>query len=124
MLNYSAKLLFQFKRLVRGRAMKIVLCEERIVAFTARRPAAALAYAKKVGRCEEHDYYNGTGEHVFFEFLGVMDLRDMTMGADGGEVWYEFVERVEPRKRLRKLVPPESELHALRRSIPRKRRLA
>jgi hypothetical protein len=50
-----------------------------------------------------------------------MELRDMTVVADDGEVWYEFVERVQPRRRLRKFVPLESQLEALRKDVPKRR---
>jgi hypothetical protein len=51
-----------------------VLCEERVLAFKAMHPAAALKRAKKLGGSAEHDY-QASGGHVFFEFLGVMELR-------------------------------------------------
>ena len=120
MLDYSAKLLFQFKRIVRGRPRKRVLCEERVVTFKAPHPQAALARAKKRGRAAEHDF-EANGARVYFEFLGVIELRDMTGYADDGEVWYEFMERVHPRKHLRQFVPPESQLEALRKDVPKRR---
>jgi len=119
-LDYSAKLLFQFKRVVRGRLRKRVLCEERVVAFKAPHPQAALARAKKLGRTAEHGF-DASGARVYFEFLGVVELRDMTVVAADGEVWYEIVERVQPRKRLRNFVPPESQLEALRKDVPKRR---
>jgi hypothetical protein len=123
MLIYSAKLLFQFRRVAQGRARKRVLCEERVVSFKAPHRKAALARAKRLGRAGEHDY-DAEGGHIFFEFLGVMELRDMTIVADEGEVWYEFVERLQPRQRLKALVPLESKLEALRMNVPKRRRLA
>ena len=37
----------------------------------------------------------------------------MTNAAEG-EVWYEFIQRLDPQKRLKKLVPQESQLEACR----------
>ena len=64
MLIYSAKLLFQFRRVAQGRARKRVLCEERVVSFKAPHRKAALARAKRLGRAGEHDY-DAEGGHLF-----------------------------------------------------------
>jgi len=53
-------------------------------------------------------------------FLGIMQLREMT-GAEEGEVWYELTRRLDPRKRLKKLVPPESQLEVCREPVAKRR---
>jgi hypothetical protein len=120
MIRYSAKLLFQFRVVRAGTSARRRLCEERIVSLEASGPAAALAKAKKTGRSGEHDYRSANGGHVFFEFLGIIELIEMP--DDGGEVWYEFVERLDPEKRLGALLPPEANLAAVRSDLPRRKR--
>ena len=118
MLRYSAKLLFHFRCVRDGRAKRRVLCEERIVTFQAPHPKAAVLRARKLGRAAEHHYVAADGGRVFFQFLGVLDLRDMT-GAEEGEVWYEFTRRLDPLKRLRRLVPAEAQLEVTRGRVTR-----
>ena len=113
-MQYPAKLLFQYRRKHGRRISKRCLCEERIVTFKSPHPEAALATAKRLGRDSEHDYAAADGGHIYFEFLGIIDLIDVSIGSDEGEVWFEFYERLTPRKRLSKLIPKESELTALR----------
>lgn len=112
--RYGAKLLFQFRVTVDGSAGVRRLCEERIINFEATDARAALKEAKKRGRAAQHAYRNNHGNPVFFQFLGVMELLCLDIGGDEGEVWYDIVERVQPKERLRKLIPPESQLNAIR----------
>ena len=53
--------------------------------------------------------------------MGVLQLIDITHHYEQGEVWYEWVERVEPSERRATLIPPEDELEALRQSSPDRR---
>ena len=62
------------------------------------------------------------GGKVFFDFLGVIELIDMSTYFDDGEVWYELVEHLDPDRRLETLLVPEAELHALRNGIPERKR--
>jgi len=113
--RYAAKLLFQF-RVVSPRPAVRRLCEERIIVFRAKGPAAALAEAKRRGRVGEHAYRNNLGQPVYFEFVGIFDLLELGSEYRQDEVWYDLVERVRPMERRREIVPPEVSLRAMRRS--------
>jgi hypothetical protein len=112
--RYSAALLFQYRVMVSGSSGKRRLCEKRIIHFRASDAHAALAHAKRLGKESEHHYRNDEGNPVFFEFVGVRDLIgcDPVCGPD--EVWYEIVEMVQPMERRKRLIPPESQLCAIR----------
>lgn len=112
--RYSAKLLFQYRVLAGGGANKRRLCEERIITFLATHGRAALTEAKRRGGAAQHHYLNAAGQPVRFEFVGVMELLCLEAAAAADEVWYEMRERVRPRERRAQLIPPESQLHAIR----------
>lgn len=115
--QYSAKLLFQWRPLRRGISRKRRVCEERIVTFSARSGKAALSKAKKIGIKGQYTERKEDGK-VFFEFVGVLELKDISIGYSEGEVWYEIREMVEPMERRRNIVPNESNLDALKSSAP------
>lgn len=118
-LRYSAKLLFQFRVVVGGKAGKRRLCEEQIIVLEAESAKDALTKAKRRGKQAEFKYKNAQGNPVYYEFIGVMELLDL-QACDGDEVWYRLVERVQPSERKSILIPPESELNAIwnaRRSV-------
>jgi hypothetical protein len=112
--RYSAALLFQFRVMVDGVSGKRRLCEKRIIHFRARDGRSALAHAKKRGKEAEHHYKNNEGNPVFFEFVGVRDLLGCDPGCEPDEVWYQIVEMVRPMERRKQLIPPESQLCAIR----------
>lgn len=112
--RYSARLLFQFRVVVDGEANKRRLCEDRIITFTATHARAALREAKKRGRAAQHSYKNCKGGSVYFEFVGVLDLLHLGPECCEGEIWYDLIERLTPMERRANLIPPESELNAIR----------
>jgi hypothetical protein len=114
MKKYAAKLLFQFRVVSNGMSNRRRLCEERIILINARNAKAALTAAKKRGSQGEHDYENSAGGRVFFEFVGVMDLLELGIECSQGEVWYDIVERLEPKERRGQLVPKEARLSSIR----------
>lgn len=120
--QYSAKLLFQWRPVRNGKSRKRRVCEERIVTFPARSPKSALSKAKRIGRSEEFTD-SRDGADIFFEFVGVLELMDVSISYDEGEVWWELVERVQPSERRASLIPPEHELEALRKDLPNRRKL-
>jgi len=111
--HYSAKLLFQWLPIRSGKTRKRRVCEKRIVTFTAETPEAALQKAKDIGSSEEYVEEKSDGK-VCFEFIGVLELMDVSMNIEEGEVWSELVEMIEPEKRINKIIPDEESLHALR----------
>ncbi len=108
--RYAALLLFQFRVVVAGRPNKRRLVERRIVLFRAIDAPQALRKAKSYGRTCEHDYTNGHGNPVYFEFVGVLDLLHLGVECDDNEVWYEIAEMVEPMERRSTLLLPDEEL--------------
>lgn len=111
--QYSAKLLFQWRPVRNGDSRKRRVCEVRIVTYQAASAALALQRAKEIGKEEQYTEMKPNGE-VAFEFVGVMELKDVSTGFSEGEVWSELVEMVEPMERQEQLIPDESELDAMR----------
>jgi hypothetical protein len=110
MLRYAAKLLFQFRVIVKGKPNSMRTCEERIVVFGASTPALALAEAKKRGRDGEHSYQNHAGNDVHFEFIGVLDLMHLGAECDEEEVWYDIKVMMRPKERSKVLIPSDKKL--------------
>src|SRR5258708_3573054 len=108
--TYAAKLLFQFRVTVDGDSGKRRLCEERIVLIKERSAKKALATAKRKGIKSEHNYKNGDGNPVAFEFIGVMELLHLGAECEADEVWYEIRERLLPSEHKQRLIPLESKL--------------
>jgi len=112
--RYSAALLFQFRVVVGGIDGKRRTCEKRIIHFRARNARAALAHAKRRGKAAEHHYRNNEGDPVYFEFVGTRDLIGCDPACEPDEVWYQTVEMLAPMEKRKKLIPPESQLCAIR----------
>jgi hypothetical protein len=112
--RYSAMLLFQFRVLLGGKAGKRRTCEKRIVSINARSARSALAQAKRKGKRAEFSYTNSEGNPVHFEFVGVTDLLELGVECEPDEVWYDMCELFLPMERREQLIPPESELSAMR----------
>ena len=100
--------------MVDGSPGKRRLCEKRIIHFRSLDGRSALAHAKKRGRNAQHHYKNNEGNPVFFEFVGVRDLLCCDPACEPDEVWYQTVELLTPMERKSTLIPPESELCAIR----------
>jgi hypothetical protein len=99
---------------VRGNVGKRRLCEKRIIHFRSTDAGAALAHAKNRGKEAEHHYKNNEGNPVHFEFVGVRELIACDPECESDEVWYCTLELLTPMERRRKLIPPESQLSAMR----------
>jgi hypothetical protein len=106
--RWAAKLLFQFNVLIRGRAAKRRICEERIILLRAASPKSALSQAKKCGVAAEIGYTNGEGNPVRLEFIGVMDMLRLRPECGPDEVWYDIKQINEPMKRRRKFIPTDA----------------
>lgn len=118
--QYSAKLLFQWRPVRNGNSRKRRVCEVRIVTYQAASATSALKKAKKIGKDEEYTEKKTDGE-IAFEFVGVMELKEISTAFSEGEVWSELVEMVEPMERQKQLIPDESVLDAMRKIAPSKR---
>ena len=115
--QYSAKLLFQWRPVRNGNSRKRRVCEVRIVTYQAASAVSALKKTKKIGKDGEYTEKKANGE-IAFEFVGVMELKDISTALSEGEVWSELVEMVEPMERQKQLIPDESELDAMRKIAP------
>ena len=89
-------------------------CEERIITISAPHARAALTEAKRRGRAAQHRYKNNDGNPVRFEFVGVMELLRLDPACEKDEVWYDITDRVRPMERRAFIIPPESQLSAIR----------
>lgn len=108
---FAAKLLFQFHVVSKnGNSDRRRLTEERIVVFHSSEPRSALAAAKRLGRAGETNYPNDRGDEVRFEFVGVLDLRQLGVENDQHEVWYEWRNRLTPMERRQELIPADATL--------------
>ena len=113
MKQYSAKMLFQWRPVRNGISRKRRICEKRIVTFSASNAEEALKRVTKIGKSEEYTEQKPNGK-VYFEFIGVLELKDITLNYSDGEVWSEIKEMVEPMERKDKIIPKKHELDALR----------
>ena len=113
-LRYAAKLLFQFRVMVDGDPGVMRTCEERIIVFRSASASKALVEAKRRGKSAQSVYRNGDGNPVHFEFVGVIELLELGVESDADEVWYDIVTRKQPMERAASVLPPESELNAIR----------
>jgi len=112
--RFAAALLFQFRVIVKGDSGKRRLCEKRIINFVARNGLEALKEAKLRGRTSQYSYKNNEGNPVYFEFVGVQDLRCLTPMCKPDEVWFDIVQLVTPMERKTSLIPPDGKLDAIR----------
>jgi hypothetical protein len=119
MKRYAANLLFQWRVVVDGDSGKRRLCEKRIIVFKARSAQAALRLAKRKGTEGAYDSENSDGNPIHFEFVGIMELIGLDPECEEEEVWYDIEEHLLPMERKERLIPPESELRAIRNEKPR-----
>lgn len=118
--QYSAKLLFQWRPILNGISRRRRVCEVRIVTYQADGAVSALKKAKQIGKGEQYTEKKAGGE-IAFEFVGVLELQDVSSAFSEGEVWSELVEMVEPMERKKSLIPDESDLAAMRKTAPNRR---
>src|SRR5438552_9707478 len=90
MRRFAAKLLFQFRPSRRSERSDMALCEERIVTFDAPSSRAALAKAKQIARRASHSFRVVGGGRVNFEPVGIMELMELGVETEPGEVWWDL----------------------------------
>ena len=98
-------LLFQFRVITAGKSNLRRLCEKRLILLTATSGKAALRMAKQRGRTTQHNYRNGEGGRVRYEFVGVLDLLHLGAECEPDEVYYQFCRHTEPMERRERLLP-------------------
>lgn len=107
---YTVKLLYQC--LVKGRKDKIVTCDECIVVFKSNSAENAYKKARRIGNREETSYKNIYNQTVYWQFLGIQELCEILDRkiADGTEVFSILSDKKEPRKNIKKFIPPKKRL--------------
>jgi len=110
MRRFAAKLLFQFRPSRPAEGSTIALCEERIVTFSAVSSRAALVKAKQIARRASHSYPVVGGGRVKLKPVGIMELMELGVETEPGEVWWDLYRRRVRGGRRSRLVPPERSL--------------
>ena len=106
--RYAVRLLFQFRTEKKGKVNQKRLCEDRIVTFYETEKKllrCAAQYAAK----SQFDYISEDGSHVYFEFVGITGLVDMTC-YDENQVWANVFPILKPMERKEKLTLSDEEL--------------
>jgi hypothetical protein len=75
----------------------------------------ALLTARRRGRKAQSGWIEADGNRVHAEFAGVLKLMQLGIECEEDEVWYEIKTRKQPMERAETLIPPDHQLHALRR---------
>ncbi len=108
---YVAKLLFQYRVVdsdtnesnhMRPSAVVTVL-------FYAKTPVKALRTAKQLGKQRENSYLNSDQNRVFYEFVGVTEILDISHNILLNEVWVWFGDLLNPMERRDKLILTNAE---------------
>jgi hypothetical protein len=107
MKRYAFKLLFQYLVCIEKKRNKRRLCEISFIHLKARNAKTAIEKAKKYAKNREHDYFNDAGSHVFFQFVGILDMIRLGIECGHNEVWYDIVTLLEPMERKEKLIPSD-----------------
>ncbi len=113
--KFAALLLFQFRVVKNGKSNKKRICEERIIHLYSETPEIAFHRAQEKGNYEEFDYEDD-GCHIFFEFVGIVELVDLAVINSDEEVWSRLIEKVCPIERKDQLIPDISKLSVFRSS--------
>ena len=108
--RYVARLLFQFRVDIQGDSGKRRICEDRMIQLYAPSVKAALKIAKQRGRTSRYSYKNDEGNQVCFEFVGVMDLRNLGIECEPDEVWYDICQLLTPMERKSHFIPSDKHL--------------
>jgi hypothetical protein len=103
---YVAILIVQCR--VEGHSSRLKLVDEQIKVLAAPDIDTAYAKAVKLGQSEECSYVNVYGEQVYWEFVGLADLR--YLGSDRPEDGVEILSNLSRKKDPTRLVKPKDQL--------------
>ena len=92
----------------------MVTVEQRIILITAQNAQTALKKANTRGASGESSFVNDDGNHVFIEFIGVLDLMHLGIECEEDTVWYEIKTMADPMSRKKKLIPSTDGLSAIK----------
>lgn len=111
MLQFSAKLLFQYKILFsKSKFNKMRTCEERIIILKANDLKSAISKANHRGKKANYTYFNNDGNKVSFEFIGIRDMIHLGLEVEKDEVWYDIKQYLLPSERKDKLILTNKQL--------------
>ena len=108
-MKFAAFLLFQFKTTTNDIINKKRICEERIYNINTTSSEDAYLKANQIGKEEEFSY-NDEEKLINFEFIGIVDLIELSDIDDENLVWSRFQEKVNPMERKSKLIPKKENL--------------
>jgi len=106
---YAVCLLFQFKTELNNKVNKRRVCEERIYHINCNNAEDAYQKAINIGKNEEF-YYMKDKKKVYFEFIGIIDLIELSELEEKNVVWSRYIEKVTPMERKDKIIPPKDKL--------------
>jgi len=115
MRKFAVFLLFQFKTEKNNIINKKRICEERIYNIECETSNIAYKEAKKIGKKEEFSYIEDK-QKVNFEFIGIIDLVELSTLDDNNIVWSRFVEKLTPMERKDKIIPTKDNLTVFKKS--------
>jgi len=81
---YAAQLLFRYR--VERRKERRALCEARVIHLRASTPSRAISAAQRYGHKEAYSFVNAYGRRTHFIFVGLMELKDLTVSSAPAEV--------------------------------------
>ncbi len=119
--RYAAKLLFQFRWETDGISNRKRICEELVIHVSDISDERALRQVRRIARKKEFDYHLDS-KHIFYEFIGIPDLREFGIELDPDEVWWEFREMLTPMERKDQIIPDKEELSVFKNPATRRKK--
>lgn len=114
--RYAVRLLFQFRIEKKGSVNQKRLCEDRIVTFYETKKKLLRCVAQYAAK-SQFDYFSEDGSHVYFEFVGITGIVDMTC-YDENQVWANVFPILKPMERKEKLTLSDEELSQILNNEP------
>lgn len=114
--HYTATLLFQYRSEKDGHSNHNRICEERIFQIVATTPDKAYQEAEKQGYLERFDCNEG-GRHICYEYVGILELVELSYLNSEHEISHRFVERLTPMEQKAQLIPPRNKLSVFKKKL-------
>jgi hypothetical protein len=115
MRKFAVFLLFQFQTIKNDTINKKRICEERIYHIESETSELAYTKAKEIGIKEEFSYIENNIQ-VHFQFIGIIELIELSIYDDKNLVWSNFIEKVNPMERKNRIIPLKNKLAIFRTS--------
>ncbi|GHT41378.1 hypothetical protein FACS189443_3080 [Planctomycetales bacterium] len=109
---YAARLLCQYRiEIVRtGECNKKRPCSLTTTLICAKTPKMALKKAKKIGKDKEVNYTNTDGNKVFVEFVGIVEMIEISFQIQFNEVWIWFGDMLTPMEKKDSIILSDDEI--------------